>query len=1217
MSLLHKYCLCRKYLTKRIVGEALEKLSNALRVLQNRWFYKKNLEIFRQYAGHAYSPTSGYMSEYERAELARMQNTYGDEEEDMDLDEEVIEIGDIDDIIDQMMEEDEDVEDDDEEDDYGTLTDARSITIHSHRSEDSLDYMPNYDPATFKPKDRILPSSSSKKLIVREASIKKEAAAKKVKPKMLNALDGVWKAPDVGKALKSLDYWHPRKGSKQEDRRPFDIYHTNTGRHCFLTGLGEQCDLWEEGMLSEFIPYGVGITNYFKFLKWLTWVFMVAAVISLPELVLNVYGSYGSSASDGSSSVSSLSSSGASTTTSSAGTSSGIVSLSMTTVGNLANTIQNGTISIPLPGCSSQLFGEASCQLHRNSVGTFYTSIDLAISLFILIAFLWLAYFERREEKEQLKKTYYASMFTVQVSNLPYHHQQQNGQEHQQDAKNGAVDTFTEQELRSYFNELLEGASRVHSIQVVHECEQEIENCKTRGKLLLARNNLLHQHRCDCTLIRNEKNVYPKVRDDKIKKIRLEFLKRLKKLDLEIKSFDESIKNLATVASEGQQAYKGQGKPLVAFVTFEERVGAMLAIDKHTTTLMSCLRRRDQQHRFKGKYVLSVQPAPEPAKIKWENLGYSSFKRNMRHLLTIVLAMLLVLVSVAITFSAKALQQSSVLSGGGTTLCPSTFVTMSRSDQLLEVSSHHEYVHCYCDQFTYQQQAGIPLCKHYLQTTIRAQVLTFFSSVVVLVVSTLIDMAIRLFADYEKHHTEDSKEKSIFLRVFILQYLNTSCVFLINNNNQHFLSSIFGSITGSGDSSAEFSSEWYTGIGVTIILVQLGNILSCQSNTIYQYFSYKFKLRRAWGSDIPALTQAELNKALIGPEFQLSTRYAQTLTTFFVCLTFSSGIPLLYFIAAANFYVNFWIDKYIFVTLCKEPKPYNAHMGKEATMLIPIGVAFHLAMSVWMLSNKEIFSSDVNEQVSLLTKSEQQSSVVNELLVKITFKQTVPLFALFCVILGVFLLYHVLKRVRSLLDVIYLFCVGDSEVKNKIEILQYIREKGVVETFSGLVYAGKMKGLTTYNILQNPEYKEAFGITWSFAFKHQRLKSLYNFKANELTKAIGVNSSSMDDEEEEDNLDNAMIKQHKIHRLRARSAAAAAAQSPVKPPKPPKGLIGSPGNTIFKSPDRNVLKKYNSELEKQAFIAGDIGEVNDLDPDEADNDDDLTEIDIIDDIGCP
>jgi NADH:ubiquinone oxidoreductase subunit 6 (subunit J) len=643
--------------------------------------------------------------------------------------------------------------------------------------------------------------------------------------------------------------------------------------------------------------------------------------------------------------------------------------------------------------------------------------------------------------------------------------------------------------------------------------------------------------------------------------------------------------------------------------------GAMLAIDKHMTTIMSCCRVRNRfkvslyfpvavdckilyhaQYGVAQDKVLSVMEAPEPAKIKWENLGYDKVHRYFRRGLTVVLAMLLVVVSVGITYGAKALQQSSIVKGG-TSLCPADFESMADDVQISYVEEHSEDLHCYCDQFSYQQQASISMCKKYLKSTVQAQILTYFSSVVVLFVSTLIDMAIRMFADYEKHHTQDSKEKSIFLRVFVLQYLNTSCVFLINDN-QKILSRVFGI---SGSSTTEFSSQWYNSIGVTIILVQLGNILSSQAGTIYAFLKYHFKLRAAVQSKIPALTQAELNKAIIGPDFVLSTRYAQTLSTLFVCLTFSSGIPLLYFVAAANFCASFWIDKFVFVRLCKEPKPYSAKMGQQATMLIPIGVVFHLAMSVWMLSNKEIFSSDVDAQISQIQEQGKSNSKLgNELLTKITFKQTVPLFALLCAILGIFFLYHFLKRVRGVADVVKLFFVGNSEIKNKIEVLQFIRDEGVVETFSGLVYAGKMKGLTTYNILQNPDYKEAFGITWSFAFKHQRLKSLYNFKTAELTKAISI------EDEEEDILDHAMAKQQKHMKKQARKAANyinAAKSSPT-----PTVSSGSTKRTTSPppKPPRNptALKRGNSEYLRQRMVLKDDAGDDDIEAGDDDDDDD-------------
>jgi hypothetical protein len=48
--------------------------------------------------------------------------------------------------------------------------------------------------------------------------------------------------------------------------------------------------------------------------------------------------------------------------------------------------------------------------------------------------------------------------------------------------------------------------------------------------------------------------------------------------------------------------------------------------------------------------------------------------------------------------------------------------------------------------------------------------------------------------------------------------------------------------------------------------------------------------------------------------------------------------------------------------------------------------------------------------------------------------------------------------------------------------------------YTRAVRRGVIKGLTNYNILQNPKYKEAFAITDVFAMNHSRVKSLRHFE---------------------------------------------------------------------------------------------------------------------------
>ena len=70
------------------------------------------------------------------------------------------------------------------------------------------------------------------------------------------------------------------------------------------------------------------------------------------------------------------------------------------------------------------------------------------------------------------------------------------------------------------------------------------------------------------------------------------------------------------------------------------------------------------------------------------------------------------------------------------------------------------------------------------------------------------------FSDYEKHHSEDTKQRSIFVRLFILKYLNTAVVFLISSDQR--------SLANVGNLSTDFNLSWYESVGVLILLVQIG-----------------------------------------------------------------------------------------------------------------------------------------------------------------------------------------------------------------------------------------------------------------------------------------------------------------------------------------------------------------------------------------------------------
>ena len=64
-----------------------------------------------------------------------------------------------------------------------------------------------------------------------------------------------------------------------------------------------------------------------------------------------------------------------------------------------------------------------------------------------------------------------------------------------------------------------------------------------------------------------------------------------------------------------------------------------------------------------------------------------------------------------------------------------------------------------------------------------------------------------------------------------------------------------------------------------------------------------------------------------------------------------------------------------------------------------------------------------------------------------------------------------------------------------------------VVTYTRAVQRNLIKGLATYNILQNPIYKESFAITWKFAMTNKDVRSVRNNKVS--SSRSSSNSSSV------------------------------------------------------------------------------------------------------------
>jgi len=719
--------------------------------------------------------------------------------------------------------------------------------------------------------------------------------------------------------------------------------------------------------------------------------------------------------------------------------------LSQTMAGNLGGT--NVTKGVHFPGCNDNIRNQ-SCDIDKSTVALLYAYIDIFGTLLVIIGYLWLRLFEAKEVIVLDKNTVSAASYTVMVKGFV------------QNLK------FTEAELKKHFAEVTGQA--VSDVTIAYDNEREIYLYRKRGELMKDRVRCTQEYRYYRSLQNKGSHISQEVF--------LGILSKRVKATAAMREIDDETDRLAHC----------QDRPVCAFVTFERAIGSRVALNTYNKSFWGYLRMK-QSLKFKNSRI-RVKQAAEPSTIIWENLKYRRVSRMKRRLLTTSITVILLTVSAFTNIIARVLEQSAT-AAGGTHDCPETFWDQPDEQQRQDVEDNDNLLHCYCEQYTLLEQREDSLCKEYFEENIVADIFVYIAAMVVLATNSGIDMFLKASVKYEKHHSADAMEKSIFLRMFLLKLMNTGILFLFMDSLSR-VNLFFGIMY---EDSGNFTTAWYQTVGVSICLVQIGNIISPHLWKLYKYREAILKRKAAAMDPLKgALTQDDLNQLHLGPDFFVSHRYAQVMADLFVCYMFSTGMPILAVIAMLNFYVSYWVDKFLFLRYYRSPPRYKANIGRNATVIIPYAIAIHLCVSIWTLGNRHIFATQEQDtgEISFYAREYNLYNFSE----KVNQRHTFPLFVLLVLVLFGIVLGQLTDQIISYLHMIARSCCGSVILRSEFyKEMERFLFNTINISYSRAVRRGIIKGLATYNILLNPRYKEAFGITDGFAISHKRVKSLRNF----------------------------------------------------------------------------------------------------------------------------
>ncbi len=278
-------------------------------------------------------------------------------------------------------------------------------------------------------------------------------------------------------------------------------------------------------------------------------------------------------------------------------------------------------------------------------------------------------------------------------------------------------------------------------------------------------------------------------------------------------------------------------------------------------------------------------------------------------------------------------------------------------------------------------------------------------------------------------------------------------------------------------------------------------------------------------------TQEELNAVYLGPPFRLNYRYTQLLVTFFICWMYAISMPILPVIGALSFYISFWVDKFLFCNLYRIPPKYSDDIGARSTSLIGYGILLHIFMSCWILGSNQVFTGRIafGSRNNIIDPNKTNKNIARVMLKEhiIPLEVIAILFVVGLIMKGSLMTFFKtsMKCLRCLM------CMSGSKISKLKKTLNTVQV-----AYSAAKARGVIKGLATYNILQNPKYvqsvlgiispfkhytmtndsiacflyryQEAFAISSEFAMSHKRLKSIRGYNTKEGGLCVSNSSSN-------------------------------------------------------------------------------------------------------------
>ncbi|EGR28597.1 hypothetical protein IMG5_172090 [Ichthyophthirius multifiliis] len=784
--------------------------------------------------------------------------------------------------------------------------------------------------------------------------------------------------------------------------------------------------------INEFKDYGIGLFFFFSFIKIIAIFFLMASLIALPSL----YSNYTGKGLD-------------------------VQGINILQQFSIAN--QPQLIAI-LP--SIKLTDEQKNQLQKqndDNVQTFVNEMntrkyylwipDIVYSCLFLIIIFYYRIFSIKQLRAYNELNIFPSRYALEVKGFPKSTKDPN------DLKfflNGVFQIFQNDDSGSDVVVEVAFARNFHGTLYLHQQEA----------LLLERNELDDEKKKLGLLNRNQQLI----------------LKRNKQ---KLKEIQDKMNEIIQKKLNGNIQYEEYEtiKAYVVFQTFEYRKKAFQMYEKYTNPhwvfkyLLCCFRpKMPYSMKFNGKYELKFSENTDlPSNIKWENLDIQKsikiyidvryIKRQIVAFFTILIVMSLTIFIVIVANIVRPENPECVI--------------VNMNFEQVQKQNDTTITKCFCIQQDItdiaQDTSLRNFCWNQYTQHLFTMALIILSSFIIIFVNILLRIIVKKLSKYLRFPTFSQESSVTAVLLFICTFINTAIIVLILQADIFgFILSIF--ITNpipplkelqeqkKTNFSSDFTRIWYKEVGSKIVFTMLLTTISPHLiNALLIPIKRCILISRAK----KAVLQQEMNKIIIGPEFDLVPYYASVLNVTFTCMLYSSGQPILLFFGFISLFIQYWCYKYQLLRFNQKPPQYDQQVNNTIIKIIPLCLVLHLAVGMYMYGQPLIFPQDSN-QVKVIVLDSLNSEGYNDVQIFQDQNDIIQKRAFNIIYLFYFLCFLIIFLVFDIIvyPIIKFFFLSDNKKSNQV----ISKEVSNILSYNNQLNKMRLKMIVSYDMQKNPTY---------------------------------------------------------------------------------------------------------------------------------------------------